>query len=275
VNKTYRKNNNSFQKSRTRSQQANRAATVTGGPAIMGRNTVREVLRLEPARISKIIISGQDHDKDKAFQSILELVKKHDIEIQRKDKSFLNELVGSDSHQGVIAILKERNRVGLKESLRAHSGKEKSLILILDSIEDPQNLGAILRAAECFAVDAVIISVNRGTAITPSVSKASVGASELVDIIQVSNLADTVRKLKEDNYWIVAADAREEAKSLKDFEFPGRTVILLGSEGRGLQELLRKEADFIVSIPLFGRISSLNVSQAASIFLAHYRLQVS
>lgn len=238
----------------------------------MGRNTVREVLRLAPERFQKILISGTEENRDKTIEALLSEARSKKIIIEKCELAYLNSITGSDSHQGLVAVVKERHIPGLKETLQKISEKEESLILVLDSIQDPQNLGALLRAAECFAVDAVIISSNRGAEITASVTKASVGASEILNIITVSNLVDSIRKLKEFNYWIIAADADKDAQSLKGYEFPKRAALVMGSEGKGLQALLKKEADFSVFIPLFGRIESLNVSQAAAVMLSQYRL---
>lgn len=244
-----------------------------GGCIVIGRNTIKEVLRIAPERFQKILIVGRRGTEDRILQDILEDARDKKILIDEVSSDELRNVAQSDSHQGIVAWLKDRQHFGLKETLREFDGKESSLILVLDSILDPQNLGALLRAAECFAVDAVVLSVNRGVGLTTVVTKASVGASELLRIISVSNLVDAIRKLKEANYWVVAADISETSVSIGSFKFPPRTAVLLGSEGKGIQALLRKEADFSVSIPLFGKISSLNVSQAAAIFLSQYRLQ--
>ena len=138
---------------------------------------------------------------------------------------------------------------------------------MLDSIFDPQNFGSLLRSAECFGVDGVIWSKNRGCELTPVVSKASVGASELLPLLCVSNLAETMRKFKKNGFWIVTAEIGEEAKSLDSFDFPEKTLLIMGSEGKGVQKLLSKEADSKVYLPMYGQIDSLNVSQAASVLL--------
>ena len=142
---------------------------------------------------------------------------------------------------------------------------------MLDSIMDPHNFGAILRAAECFGVDAVLWSKNRGCDITPVVAKVSVGASELLPLVPVSNLAQALERLKDAGVWSIAADVSPEAQPIDQFEFPTKSLILLGSEGEGLQPLLLREAEFKITIPLHGKIDSLNVSQAAAVMLAAAR----
>ena len=142
--------------------------------------------------------------------------------------------------------------------------------MLLDSIFDPQNVGAILRSCECFGVDAVIISKIRGCSITPTVTKTSVGATELVPIAEVSNLTTTIEKFQKAGYWAVTAEISDKAIPLNTFEYPEKTVLILGSEGKGVQKIISKKADFHVFIPMLGRIDSLNVSQAAAVFMHSY-----
>lgn len=242
-----------------------RRQSLPEGRIVVGRNSVREILRHSPGRFIKIYIAGE---KERLFsRADTEIIARHNILLEKTDQQFLNNAAGNESHQSVLAIVKERPAPTLKEFLTRQQDKEKSLVLVLDDIQDPQNLGAILRAAECFAVDLVIFSRNKGVGLTPSVSKASVGASELLEIMPVSNLVDTLRKLKDAGYWTILADADKEAKSLRGFEFPQRSVIVMGSEASGAQALIKKEADFTLFIDLYGKISSLNVSQATALFL--------
>ncbi|NGX57805.1 MAG: 23S rRNA (guanosine-2'-O-)-methyltransferase RlmB, partial [Chlamydiae bacterium] len=221
----------------------------------MGKNCVQEVLKTAPERIEKIITAQPAPH-----------LKKYDIPIEVKPKEALSKLVQSESHQGILAYVKEKSHLNLKEFLSRDL--DKSLVIMLDSIFDPQNLGAILRAAECFGVNAVVWSKNRGVDITPVVSKVSVGATELVDTMKVSNLAETVKRFQDKGYYAVTAEVGEGAESLYDFEFPSHTLLILGSEGKGVQPLISKRADFKVYIPMHGQIDSLNVSQATAVFLS-------
>jgi 23S rRNA (guanosine2251-2'-O)-methyltransferase len=125
----------------------------------------------------------------------------------------------------------------------------------------------VLRSAECLGVSGAIWSWNRGASLTPAVTKVSMGASELVPIVQVANLAEAVRRLKQADFWVVASAVHGDAVPLPAFDFPARTALILGSEGEGIQPLLLKEADFTVHIPMTGRLESLNVAQAATVFL--------
>ncbi len=226
---------------------------------IMGKHAVEEVLRKSPERFLHIYT----HKKEDPLATDLE---KKGVKVSFTPKQKLTSLVTSESHQGFVAEVREREFLTPKAFLQ--EAPEKSLVLMCDAIQDPQNFGTILRAAECFGVDAVIYSKNRNVALTPVVSKASVGASELVPLMPVSNLADTQKKLQDGGYFSVAAELKEGAHSLFDFEFPERTLLILGAEGSGIQRLLSDRADFHVMIPMMGAIDSLNVSQAAAVFLS-------
>jgi 23S rRNA (guanosine2251-2'-O)-methyltransferase len=230
---------------------------------VMGRNTVREVFRAQPERIKRVLTT-----KDPDDNAFLQEMQKAGKPVRQMNERSLSSLLNSDSHQGFAAELKPREHPSLKEFLQ--QTREKSLVLVLDSIFDPQNFGAILRAAECFGVDAVIYSKNRGASVTPSVTKASVGASELIPMIVVSNLAEAVRKLQDGGYFAAVADVGSEAKSALEFDFPDHTALVLGSEGKGIQPLIAKYADASLYIPMQGKIDSLNVSQAAAVFCALY-----
>ena len=233
---------------------------------IMGRNSIRELLRTSPERILEVY-SCQGLEKDTLHAELSKLK----IPIREVGKSRLMELVNSESHQSYVAVVKEKPPIDLKQFLKEAEQKKYGLVVMLDSIYDPQNMGAILRSAECFGADLVVYSKNRGTDITPVVSKTSSGATELVSICKVSNLAETVKQFKEAGFWVVSAEGGSKSVSINTFEFPEKTLLILGSEGEGVQPLLSKNSDFHVYIPMLGQIDSLNVSQASAVFLSHYR----
>jgi 23S rRNA (guanosine2251-2'-O)-methyltransferase len=233
---------------------------------IMGKNSIRELLRTSPERIIEVYTSN--HSEKDELQVELS---SHRIPIKEVGKNKLIEMVNSDSHQSYVASIKERPAVDLKYFLKQSAEKKHALVVMLDSIYDPQNMGAILRSAECFGADLVVYSKNRGTDITPVVSKTSSGATELVPICKVSNLAETIKLFQEVGYWVVSAEGGSKSKSIYTFEFPEKTLLILGSEREGVQQLLSKNSDFHVFIPMLGRIDSLNVSQASAVFLSHYR----
>lgn len=241
------------------------------GALIMGRNCVREVLCSKREIVRELYV-GMDLDRlQQTSPELFEAMQTAGVHYQIVDMEYLSALVDSGSHQGVVAAIKDRQHPELKSLIQANMDKERSVVLVLDEMQDPQNLGTALRAAECFGVDAVVWSRNRGVAITPVVSKVSVGGSELVTSVPVANVVDALRKLKEANYWIVAAEVGAGSQSLFEFEFPGRVALVFGSEGEGLGRLVREQADYLVHIPQSGKIDSLNVSQAIAVFLAACR----
>lgn len=228
----------------------------------MGKHALEEVAKRAPKRFHKVYT----HKKK---DPLLTLLQEKGIRVQTASKLKLSALVQSDSHQGFVAEVHERDFFTPKTFLE--KAPEKSLVLMCDAIQDPQNFGAILRAAECFGVSAVIYSTNRNVALTPVVSKASVGASEIVPLIPVSNLADTQKKFQEAGYFSVATEISKKAQPLTTFSFPEQTLLIVGAEGLGIQPLLSKKADFNLYIPMQGAIDSLNVSQATAVLLSHWK----
>lgn len=237
---------------------------------IMGKNCVREVLEKSPERIISLYTSHRDFASEPFFKVALDC----GIPVQFLGKREMEVKVNSESHQGVIALVKPRHEIDLKTFLRQKEEDSASIVLLLDSIHDPQNFGTLLRAAECFGADAVIWSKNRGVEVTPVVTKTSVGASELLEMIRVSNLADSIRKLKEAGYQVITAEVGHGAKNLYEARLSDRVALVMGSEGEGVQPLISKLADVKVYIPMFGRIDSLNVSQATAVLLSYLRRPV-
>jgi len=233
---------------------------------IMGRNCILELLKSSPERIVEVY-TCQKSPTDALYKEI----KRLRIPLIEMPKNTLSKLVESESHQSYVASVKERGQPSIKEFLKNSEKKENSIVLMLDSIYDPQNLGAIIRAGECFGTDLILFSKNRGADITPVATKTSAGATELVPIVKVSNLADTLKAFQKAGFWAVAAEAKDGAESLNTFQFPNKTLLILGSEGKGIQPLLSKNCDFHVLIPMLGKIDSLNVSQAAAVFLSNYQ----
>lgn len=233
----------------------------------MGRNCIRELLRHAPERLVQVYVAEAGPNPPAERARLIESLEEADVAVEMVSPEHLTALAGSQSHQSFVAVVRPVQSPDLKTFLARTEPHVSSVILMLDEINDPQNLGAILRAAECFAVDAVVWSRNRGCGLTPVVSKASAGASELATLIQVSNLVDAISKVQEAGYTVVAAEAVPGAVPVEQYEFPARTAVVMGSEGRGLRHLVRSRADVSVVIPLYGRIESLNVSQATAVML--------
>ncbi len=229
----------------------------------MGKNCIKEVLALNPARLLTVFTSQKDPQ-----DSLIQSLERAGVKMRTVSKRDLAEMVQSESHQGIVAKVSEREFLDLRAFL---GGAEDGLVLMLDNIFDPQNFGALLRSADCFGVQAVVFSKNRGCDLTPSVSKASAGASETVPLIQVSNLAETMKKFQDMGYSAVVTTLEEGAVSLPNFSFPSKTLLIVGSEGTGVQVLLQKRADLKLYIPMFGQIDSLNVAQATAVLLSHWK----
>jgi len=235
---------------------------------LMGKNTILEVFKHKKDTILEIYTA-----KDKSDPVILDLMK--EIDVKFVSKKTLDNMVHSTSHQNFVAKIKSRNYLAPKEFIKKHEEKTENLVLMLDSIFDPQNFGAIIRTAECFSIDGVVFSKNRGSDVTAVVSKAAMGATELVDLIRVSNLSYALDAFYDAGYSIVATTLEKNSKDLYEFEFPKKTLLIMGSEGEGVQKLLLKKAEYKIFIPMKGKLQSLNVSAATAIVLSYIRSQAS
>lgn len=241
---------------------------------IVGRNAVSDFLN-DPenaTRIIKAYVQSQEKS-DSTGASILSTIRRMKISTVEMPKGELTALCDSHGHQGFVLEVKPRPTLDLQGLIELAKGFETGLFVALDEVQDPQNLGSILRAAECLGAKAVFWSHNRGVGLTSTVNKVSAGASEIIPIATVSNLRDAIEKLKKEGFWSVASVISDDAEKLSSFSFPEKTCLILGSEGDGVKPLLAKEADFRVYIQQYGVVDSLNVSQAASVFLAEFARQ--
>lgn len=226
---------------------------------IFGLHPVESLLESH-LKIQEIYIL-KDIKKNK-IETVLNLASEKGIPVQYVEKrQTLDELCFGENHQGVAASIK--SDVSYRH---LQEFKDAKLLLMLDHITDPHNFGAILRSADQFNIDAVIIPKNRSIEITPSVIRSSSGAAFFVPVIREANLTQSLNKLKEWGFWSYAA-AGGEGQSLAQTEFDSKTVIVMGSEGSGLSQNLKKNCDFSIQIPSNGKIESLNVSVATAIFL--------
>ncbi|MGI6681123.1 MAG: 23S rRNA (guanosine(2251)-2'-O)-methyltransferase RlmB [Bdellovibrionota bacterium] len=236
---------------------------------VVGRNSVFEVLRYAPKRIEKIYYSTDRGDKRN--NEILNLAKQNNVNLEYAFKQDIQKLTKVENHQGFVAVVRDDLDHSLKSFINKleNTKEEKSKICVVavDGVEDPHNLGTIFRASECFGASGVLLCKNRGVSITPATTKAAVGATELVDYAEVSNMLTAIRELKKHGFWCVVADVSKDAISLNDFESPNKAVLIVGAEGTGVKKILKEEADFIVKIPQVGKIDSLNVSQATAVIL--------
>lgn len=230
---------------------------------LFGRNAVMEALKADRT-IDKLLI--QKGEGEGSIIKIARLAKEKGILIQETEKAKLDEITGMQKHQGVVAYVAMQNYVEIEEILdEAKEKGEDPLILILENIQDPHNLGAIIRTAHNAGVHGIIIPKRRAVGLTAVVAKASAGAIEYMKIAKVSNIAQTIKKLQQNGLWVVCADMDGETMYQKDLKGP--LAIVIGSEGEGVTQLTKERSDFVVSIPMYGKVTSLNASVAASLLV--------
>ena len=235
--------------------------------AIVGRNAVSELLKSGRA-VDKIFV--KDGAWEGSIKEIAAMARERKIPIVSCGKSKLDKLAPGMAHQGIIAFAPEKEYCSVDDIIEyARSKNEEPFILIADGINDPHNLGALIRCAEAAGCHGLIIPKRRSVTLTATVSKASAGAIEHMLIAKVTNLAQTVDDLKKRGIWIYAAEA--DGQDLDTVQIVTPAAFVLGSEGQGVSRLIKDKSDFILSIPMKGRVNSLNVSSAGAVILFHAR----
>jgi 23S rRNA (guanosine2251-2'-O)-methyltransferase len=234
------------------------------GELIFGVNPVKEALQGTRGAYSLYVqIGASDHRVEK----IIKLAEQRGVPVHRRDKQDLTRMCASSHHQG-IALEAEPFRYADLDDLLASiaSGGRDGFLLVLDGIQDPHNLGALIRSAACAGCDGVIIPRDRACGVTAAAEKASAGAVETIPVVQVTNIAQSLETLKKGGYWVYGL-AGEAGQALYEVGFPGKVVLLVGSEGEGIRPLVRKHCDVVMSIPQYGGVGSLNASVAGGIAL--------
>ena len=231
---------------------------------VEGRNAVLELLESD-RDINKIFIS--DGEKHGSINKIIALAKEKKVIINEVSKAKLNQMSQTENNQGVIAIVPPFNYCEIDDILDlAKNRNEKPFVLILDGIEDPHNLGSIIRTAETAGVHGIIIPKRRAANVNSTVAKVSAGAVEYMKIARVNNINDAINTLKENDIWICGTDMNTD-KYYYDEDFTGGIGIVIGSEGYGMSRLVKENCDFLVKIPMKGKITSLNASVSAGIVM--------
>ncbi len=235
---------------------------------IIGRNPLMEALK-NNREIEKILIGK---GAEGSVTKIAAMAKDKGIPLYQSDKQTLDRIACGRPHQGVIAYASAYG-YGEMEDIYAKAAEknEDPLVIILDNLEDPHNLGAIMRTAECAGAHGVIIPKRRSCGLTEVVAKASAGAIEYMPCVKVSNIGQTIDQLKEEGFWIAACDMGGVPYYKQDLT--GKLAIVIGSEGFGISQLVRKKCDFVVSMPMVGEITSLNASNAAAVLMYEVRRQ--
>ena len=230
---------------------------------IYGINSVTEALKARGRAFEWVGMAKERHDI--RLQRLIDDCRKIGIPIRFVPRTELDRMAGNAAHQGVVAVTSAKQYNDLDDVIASKRG-QYSLMVVLDGVEDPHNLGAILRTSDAAGVDGVVIPERRAASVTGTVTKASAGASEHLPIAKVTNIARTVEELKDRNIWTVGLDERGK-QSYDALDYKMDCAVVLGAEGKGLHDLVKKKCDFLVSIPMLGKVPSLNVSVAAGVVL--------
>jgi 23S rRNA (guanosine2251-2'-O)-methyltransferase len=224
---------------------------------VYGVNPVLEAIRSHPTRVRYVAVV---RDQSSRLQKVMAEAKSAGVAVRMLPTSQVDKLAGRGVHNGVVAEVQEAAYADFDDAI---AREETKFVLILDGITDPQNFGAILRVADGFAVDLVVIPEHESVGLTPAAVKASAGASQWVAVAQVTNLSRTIEALQKNGYWVYAAAADGDRADAIDFT--GKVAIVMGSEGKGVRRNVLEHCDRTISIPMFGHVDSFNVASAAAV----------
>jgi 23S rRNA (guanosine2251-2'-O)-methyltransferase len=230
---------------------------------IYGINAVTEALKARGRAFEWVGMAKERHDI--RLQRLIEDCRRLNVQVRFLSRTELDHMAGNASHQGVVAVTSAKQYGDLDDVVGAKRG-QYSLVVVLDGVEDPHNLGAILRTADAAGADGVVIPERRAASVTGTVTKVSAGASEHLPIAKVTNIARSVEELKDHNIWTVGLDERGK-QTYDALDYNMDCALVVGAEGKGLHDLVKRKCDFLVSIPMLGKVSSLNVSVAAAVVL--------
>lgn len=230
---------------------------------LYGLHPVEEALRSGSERLDRLVVARER--RDEKLERILSLARASKIRVSLEPREQLTRIAKIDAHQGVLAFLRDREFLSI-EDLLSPVVDHPRFFLALDGVEDPHNLGALLRTADGAGVDGVILPERRSAPISATVAKTSAGASEHVRIARVTNLVRSLEQMKKSNVWVVGLDERG-TPDYTDFDFATDCVLVLGREGAGLHDLVKKTCDYLLRIPMAGQVSSLNVSVAGAVVM--------
>jgi len=232
---------------------------------VYGVNPVRELLRAGGEGVSELWLA--EGMARRALSELERLAAGSGAKVRTAPRARLDHLAGAAAHQGVVAVVADYRYADLEGVLESAKGRrEAALLVLLDGVEDPQNLGAMVRSAHALGAHGVVVPRDRAAGVTPAVAKASAGAVEHVPVVRVTNLARTLEELKEATVWSVAVVPDGE-RELADLDLAGPTALVVGGEGQGVRDLVRRTCDYTGRIPMAGRIGSLNASVALAIAL--------
>ncbi len=231
---------------------------------IFGIHALDSAISQHPENIVQIVVA--QNSRNPRLDGIISTAKNLGIQLSYEKLQYLNKHC-KERHQGIIALIKIPKLPDESDLKSDIAGFKSPLILILDNIEDPRNLGACLRSADAAGVDMVIFPKHKSAGITPVAKKTAAGAAETLKIYQVTNIVKALEILKDNGVWIAGTDCDDGSKSIYETDLKGSLAIVLGNEGKGIRPLVKKHCDFIINIPMFGTVQSLNVSVATGITL--------
>ena len=231
---------------------------------LYGLHPVEEALRAGRRRFDHVLVARERHDE--RLERLVNQCRQAGVRVRQEAREQLTLLAQSPAHQGVVAMVRPQEFLSIEDLFEPASLGSARLILALDGVEDPQNLGALLRVADGAGVDGVLLTERRSAPLSPVVVKASAGAAEHLRIARVVNLVRALEQLKERNLWIIGLDERGPT-DYDQFDLTGNCVLVLGREGAGLHDLVRRTCDHLLRIPMAGGVSSLNVSAAGAVVL--------
>ncbi|HEY7914639.1 MAG TPA: 23S rRNA (guanosine(2251)-2'-O)-methyltransferase RlmB [Blastocatellia bacterium] len=231
-------------------------------PNIYGLLPVLEALRAGGRRIERIVIA--EGARPERVRELLEAARRAGVQVRREPRARLDRLSNNANHQGVVAIASAVGYID-EEKILSNINRD-TLLILLDGVEDPHNLGAIIRTAECGGATAVVIPERRAAHVTDTVAKTSAGAAEYMPVARVTNLAQFMERLKQKNVWVAGLDQGGKI-GYTQYDYRGALALVFGAEGGGLHRLVRERCDVILSVPMRGRIGSLNVSVAVGVVL--------
>jgi 23S rRNA (guanosine2251-2'-O)-methyltransferase len=221
-----------------------------------------EALRAYPEKLERICIErGQ---KNPRIQALIELARKNGVRIAFEERSWLDRKADGSRHQGVLCYAAEMDTFDSEEIVE--QAKSPGLLVVMDGIEDPHNLGAVLRSAEAAGADGVFLPRHRSANLSATVVKASAGAASHLKVARVPNIAQLIESLKKKDFWVTGLDAAAD-RHIWEIDLTASIALILGSEGRGLHRLVREKCDFVASVPIYGNVGSYNVSVAAGMAL--------
>ncbi|MGL5541082.1 MAG: 23S rRNA (guanosine(2251)-2'-O)-methyltransferase RlmB [Erysipelotrichaceae bacterium] len=227
---------------------------------VYGRNVVKQLLK-DGKQVHEIVILEGLKDRD-----LEQSVQRAKVNVRTMGRKKMDQLLQTDNHQGIAALIDDYKMYSLEEVLHAIPNGKMPLLLMLDGIEDPHNLGAMLRISDAIGVDGIIIGKHRSVSLTPTVAKVSTGAIDTVKVAQVTNLVKTIETLKEKGYWVIGSDL-ENSKDYTQGTYDVPLVLVIGNEGAGMSQLVKKNCDYCISLPMIGTVQSLNASVACGIML--------